>query len=103
MEPQVSPVVYVDDTFFSGGHHSGGQEGENISDGRVYSGVQIVLREGGQGDKWEAVHMIRFGSYNTCNGQKGGIESALRGMSQANVELGIFQDMEFTRVIYKRE
>ena len=47
--------------------------------------------------------MIRFGSYNTCNGQNGGIESALRGMSQANVELGIFQEMEFTRVIYTRE
>ena len=28
---------------------SGGQEGETISDGRVYSGVQIVLREGGRG------------------------------------------------------
>ena len=28
---------------------SGGQEGETISDGRVYSGVQIVLQEGGRG------------------------------------------------------
>ena len=28
---------------------SGEQEGETISDGRVYSGVQIVLQEGGRG------------------------------------------------------
>ena len=59
--------------------------------------------EGGQGDKWEALHMIRFGLYNICNGQNGGIESALRGMSQANEELGIFQEMKVTRLIYKRE
>ena len=47
--------------------------------------------------------MIRFGSYNICNSHNGVIESALRGMYQANVELGIFQEMKVTRVIYKRE
>ena len=34
---------------------------------------------------------IRFGNYNLCNGQNRGLESALRGMSQANMDLGIFQ------------
>ena len=34
---------------------------------------------------------IRFGTYNIRNGRNGGLESALRGMSQANIDLGIFQ------------
>ena len=36
--------------------------------------------------------MIRFGSYNICNGWNGRIESVVRGMSQANIDLGIFQE-----------
>ena len=32
---------------------------------------------------------IRFGTYNIRNGRNGGLESALWGMSQANVDLGI--------------
>ena len=47
--------------------------------------------------------MIRFGSYNICNFQNGGIKYALQGMSQANLQLGIFQEMKVTRVIYTRE
>ena len=35
---------------------------------------------------------IRFGTYNIRNGRNGGLESALRGMSQANMDLGIFQE-----------
>ena len=42
---------------------------------------------------------IRFGTYNICNGRNGGLELALRGMTQANIDLGIFQEkkipMEF--------
>ena len=34
---------------------------------------------------------IRFGTYNIRNRRNGGLESALRGMSQANMDLGIFQ------------
>ena len=34
---------------------------------------------------------IRFGTYNIRNGRNGGMESALRGMAQANMDLGIFQ------------
>ena len=32
---------------------------------------------------------IRFGTYNIRNGGNRGLESALRGMSQANMDLGI--------------
>ena len=35
---------------------------------------------------------IRFGTYNICNSRNGGLESVLRVMSQANMDLGIFQE-----------
>ena len=43
---------------------------------------------------------IRFGTYNISNGLNGGVESALRGMSQANMDLGIFQETNVTDGIY---
>ena len=43
---------------------------------------------------------IRFGTYNIRNGRNGGLESALRGVSQANMDLGIFQETKVTDVIY---
>ena len=46
---------------------------------------------------------IRFGTYNIRNGRNGGLESALRGMSQANIDLGIFQETKCTDGIYTRE
>ena len=45
---------------------------------------------------------IRFGTYNICNGRNGGLESALRGMSQANTDMGIFQEKKVTEGIYTR-
>ena len=39
---------------------------------------------------------IRFGTYNICNGRKGGLEAALQGMSQANMDLGILQETKLT-------
>ena len=33
---------------------------------------------------------IKFGTYNIRNGRNGGLESALRGMAQANIDLGVF-------------
>ena len=45
---------------------------------------------------------IRFGTYNIRNGQKGGLETALRGMSQANMDLGILQETKLTDGIYTR-
>ena len=43
---------------------------------------------------------IRFGTYNIRNRRNGGLESALRGMSQANMDLGIFQETKLTDGIY---
>ena len=45
---------------------------------------------------------IRFGTYNIRNGRNGGLESALRGMYQANMDLGIFQEKMVTDNIYTR-
>ena len=45
---------------------------------------------------------IRFGTYNICNGQKGGLEAALRGMPQANMDLGILQETKLTDGVYTR-
>ena len=43
---------------------------------------------------------IRFSTYNTCNGIKWGLYSALRGISQANMYLGIFQETKLTDGVY---
>ena len=45
---------------------------------------------------------IRFGTYNIRNGQKGGLEAAFRGMSQANMDLGILQETKLTDGVYTR-
>ena len=45
---------------------------------------------------------IRFGNYNIRIGRKGGLEMALRGMSQANMDLGILQETKLTDGIYTR-
>ena len=46
---------------------------------------------------------IRFGTYNIRNGWNGGLELALLGMSQANIDLVIFQETKCTEGIYTRE
>ena len=46
---------------------------------------------------------IRFGTYNIRNGRSGGLESELRGMAQANIDLGVFQETKCTYGIYTRE
>ena len=43
---------------------------------------------------------IRFGTYNIQNGRNGGLKAALREMSQANMDLGIFQETKLTDGIY---
>ena len=45
---------------------------------------------------------IRFGTYNIHNGRNGGLEAALWGMSQANMDLGILQETKLTDGIYTR-
>ena len=46
---------------------------------------------------------IRFGTYNIRNGRSGGLESALRRMAQANINLGVFKETKCTDGIYTRE
>ena len=46
--------------------------------------------------------LIRFGTYNIRNGWNGDLELALRGMIQANVDVGVFQDNKLTEGIYPR-
>ena len=43
-----------------------------------------------------------IGTYNICNGRNGGLETALRGMSQANMDLVILQETKLTDGIYTR-
>ena len=70
-------------------------EGENIYKtiyiSPVCVGVKAVLRgEVGATDRgW--YNKIRFGTYNIRNGNNRGLESALRGISQANMDLGLLQ------------
>ena len=45
---------------------------------------------------------IKFGTYNIRNGRNGGLEAALRGMAQANIDLGVFQDTKCTNGVYTR-
>ena len=45
---------------------------------------------------------IRFGTHNIRNCLNGGMESAVRGMSQAIMDLGIFQETKVTDGIYTR-
>ena len=45
---------------------------------------------------------IRFGTYNIRNGRNRGLESALRGTYQANMDLGIFQETKLAGDVYTR-
>ena len=44
--------------------------------------------------------LIRFCTYNINSERNKGLESALRGVSQANMDLGIFQETNVTDGIY---
>ena len=57
----------------------------------------------GQGDRQGVVRPIRFKMYNIQNGLNSGLESALRRMSQAKMDTGIFQETNLTKSIYTRE
>ena len=45
---------------------------------------------------------IKFGTYNIRNGRNGGLEAALRGMAQANIDLGVLQETKCTDGVYTR-
>ena len=46
---------------------------------------------------------IRFSTYNIWNRRNGGLESALRGMGQTNVDVGVFQETKLTEGIYTQK
>ena len=54
-----------------------------------------------RGPKEEEVP-IKFGTYNIRNGMNGGLEAALRGMEQANMDLGVIQETKITDGVYTR-
>ena len=80
----------------------------------LFNRSKIKEAKGGgrkKGDRWrEAIKRtrgstkeevpIRFGTYNIRNGRSGGLESALWGMAQANIDLGVFQETKCTDGIY---
>ena len=43
---------------------------------------------------------IKFCTYNIRNGRNGGLEAALRGMDQANMDLGVLQETKCTVGVY---
>ena len=44
----------------------------------------------------------KFGTYNIRNGRNGGLEAEIRGMAQANIDLGVFQETKCTDGVYTR-
>ena len=64
---------------------------EEGSGGRGEKGVRSSWICHSTGNPTRGAVTIRFGTYNIRNDRNGGLESALRGVSQANMDLGIFQ------------
>ena len=63
----------------------------------MYRGKVQEVEGGGGGRK-----LIRFGTYNIRNGKNGGLESALQGTEQYNVNGGVFQETKLRVGIYTR-
>ena len=58
-------------------------------------------KEGGAGrGRGKPQAQIRFGLYNIRNGHNGGLESALRGMTQANLDLRVLHENKLTGGVY---
>ena len=57
-----------------------------------------VWWRGGVSDK--KVEVVHFGNYKIQNGCNGDLESESRGMSQANVDLGLLQETNITDGVY---
>ena len=82
--------------------------------GELGGGKEAKVGGNEKGDRWRGAikHtrgstkeevQIRFGTYNIRNGSSRGLESALRGMTQANIDPGIFQETKCTDGIYTCE
>ena len=63
----------------------------------------VISTGEGRGDRQGVVHPNRFGTYNIQNGQNGGLESALRVMSQANMDLGVLHENTLIKRTYTSE
>ena len=62
-----------------------------------------ATRRGERGEMWNEIWTpIRFGSYNIRIGRNRGLESALRGVSQANLYMGFLQETKLVYCIYTR-
>ena len=76
---------------------AGGAAGAGAKKGSRWSGMCKHI-----GQPTSGTVPIRFGTYTIRNGHNGGLGSALRGVSQANMDLGIFQETKLTDGIYTR-
>ena len=66
--------------------------------------MQEVLRGGGgQGVRQEVVRRVRLGMYNIQNGRNRVLDSALRGISQVNVDMGVFQETNNVKGIHTQD
>ena len=77
-----------------------GESGEGEGAGKKKNRWWGPLRRN-RGSTMEEVP-IKFGTYNIQNGRNGGPEAALRGMAQANIDLGVFQETKCTDGVYTR-
>ena len=75
--------------------------GQGTAKGEVDGGKEANGERKRKGNRWWGARrstrsstgeevLIIFGTYNIRNGRNGGLESALRGMAQANMDLRIF-------------
>ena len=78
-----------------------GASGEG-SGGRGKGGVLWFRMCQSTGKSTRGTATIRFGTYNIRNGHNRVLAFALRGMSHANMDLGIFQETKVTDGIYTR-
>ena len=96
------------------GEVDGNRNGQGTAKGEADGSEEANGDRKRKGDRWWGTRRstgsstgegvpIRFGTYNIRNGRNGGLGSAPRGMAQANMDLGIFQETKCTDGIYTRE
>ena len=64
------------------------------------NGVSTWGIQGRRGEAVKKVEFVRFRTYSIQNGRNGGLESALRGMDQSHVGLGLLQDINIIYGVY---
>ena len=56
----------------------------------------------GQRERQGPDKLVKFGTYNIRNGRNGGLKSALYGMAQGKVDVGVLHETKITDDIYTR-